>query len=327
MVAAGGEMRQPRMQSEAVAGPEGAAPAPLRTAQDLIRTARPQQWLKNLLLYAGFIFSARTAWSWREPDIWGPLLLASTVGFVLFSVAASGGYFVNDALDADRDRAHPRKRFRPVAAGRIPLRVAVATGVLLLGVAAAAALVMDTSFGLLLVAYVVMINAYSLVLKHVVIVDVIVIATGFALRAMAGAAIIDVPISPWLYVCTTLGALFIAVMKRRSEALLMEGEAGEHRGVLQDYTPHVLNQMAAVSMSAAIVAYTLYATTAANLPENNSMLVTLPFVLYGMFRFQLISEWSPDRQADELLLRDVPLMACVLLFGFTALAVLVVDVA
>ena len=150
-------------------------------------------------------------------------------------------------------------------------------------------------------------------------------ATGFAIRAIAGAAVIDVPISPWLYVCTTLGALFIAAMKRRQEAVLLEGAAASHRGVLADYTVATLDQIASVAMSAVIFAYALYATTAENLPQNNSMLITLPFVLYGLFRFRLIGERYPERNADELIVRDLPLLGSVALFGFTALVVLALD--
>ena len=212
-----------------------------------------------------------------------------------------------------------------MAAGRLSPRLAAAVGGSLIAVAVAIGLAVDAGFGLLLMAYVAMTAAYSVVLKHLVIVDVLLIATGFALRAMAGAAVIDVPVSPWLYVCTTLGALFIAVMKRRAELELLEQVAGEHRGALAEYTVPVLNQMAAVSMAATIVAYALYATTAENLPENHSMLLTLPFVIYGMFRFQLISERSPQRQADELIVRDLPLLVSVALFALTALSVLALD--
>ena len=253
------------------------------------------------------------------------MLLTATAAFALFTVAAAGGYFINDVLDAERDRAHPRKRERPVAAGRLSRRAAAAAGGLLIAVAGASSLALDSAFGAILLGYVALTAAYSLALKHLVIVDVLVIATGFALRAIAGAAAIDVPVSPWLYVCTTLGALFIAVMKRRSEVVLLERESADHRHALGEYTWPVLNQMAAVSMAATIVAYALYATSAENLPGNHSMLVTLPLVLYGMFRYQLISERTPDRQAEELLLRDIPLLLSIALFGLTAFAVLAFD--
>ena len=315
------------MRSDAthIAAPSSPLAAGGTLLRDLLTAARPQQWVKNLLLYAAFIFSARTAWAWREPDTWLPLLLLATAGFALFSAAASGGYLINDVIDAERDRAHPAKRSRPVAAGRLSPRLAAIAGGSLIVVSVGLALAVDAGFGLLLLAYVALTTAYSAVLKRLVIVDVLLIATGFALRAMAGAAVIDVPVSPWLYVCTTLGALFIAVMKRRAELELLEQTAGEHRGALAEYTAPMLDQMAAVSMAATIVSYALYATTAENLPQDHSMLLTLPFVLYGMFRFQLIAERSPQRQADELIVRDAPLLVSVALFALTARGVLAFD--
>lgn len=301
-------------------GPPGGA-----LLRDLLIASRPAQWSKNLLLFAAFVFSARSSWTWREPDQWLPLLVSATAAFVLFSVLSSGTYLINDVLDAERDRAHPRKRRRPIAAGRIGTATASIVGGALIGVALGGAFALDVSFGLWAAAYIAVTAAYSVALKHVVIIDVIAIATGFAIRAIAGAAVIDVPISPWLYVCTTLGALFIASTKRRQEVVLLEGDAFAHRGVLSEYSIASLDQISSVAMSASIVSYALYATTAENLPQNNAMLLTLPFVLYGLFRFRLIAERSPERNADELIARDLPLLANVALFAVTALAVLAFD--
>jgi len=297
----------------------------MQLVRDLLVTARPMQWSKNLLLYAGFIFSARTEWSWRDPEDWFPLLLAATAAFLLFNAISSGTYFFNDSMDVERDQLHPRKRFRPIAAGRITVRQAQVVGLGLIVTGVGVSFLLEPMFGVAAVGYAALTLAYSLVLKQIVIVDVIVIAIGFALRAIAGAAAIDVPISPWLFVCTTLGALFIGAMKRRQEVLLLDADAAGHRSVLGEYTVPMLDQMSSVSMSAAIVAYAMYATTAQNLPSNNSMLFTLPFVLYGLFRFRLIAEKSPERNSDELISRDIPLLACVILFGLTALAVLLLD--
>ena len=300
-------------------------PGRIQLVRDLLVTARPMQWSKNLLLYAGFIFSARTEWSWREPEDWFPLLLVTTAAFLLFNAISSGTYFFNDSMDAERDRLHPRKRFRPVAAGRITPGQARVAGCGLIVAGVALGFLLEPMFGVAAAGYAALTLAYSLALKQIVIVDVIVIATGFALRAIAGAAAIDVPISPWLFVCTTLGALFIGSMKRRQEVLLLDVNAAEHRRVLGEYTVPVLDQMSSVSMAAAIVAYSMYVTTADNLPANNSMLFTLPFVLYGLFRFRLIAERTPERNSDELIVRDLPLLASVVLFGLTALVVLILD--
>lgn len=313
---------------------EAAAPArgvpPLARAgrpgpRDLLRAGRPRQWVKNGLLYAGFVFSSRTEWSWRVPEDWVPLALWATVGFLVFNALSAGTYYINDALDVEADRRHPRKRHRPIAAGRISIRQAWVIGSALLVGGVGVAFAVDLDFGLWALAYVGLTLSYSLFLKQLVIVDVLTIATGFALRAIAGAAIIDVPISPWLYVCTTLGALFIAAMKRQQEVSLLTADAAGHRAVLGEYTQAVLDQMTSVAMSATIVAYALYATTAENLPRNNSMLFTLPWVLYGLFRFRLIADRTPDRNSDELVTSDLPLLVAVVGFGLTALVVLAFD--
>jgi len=302
---------------------------PIGVLRDFVVACRPLQWQKNLLLFAAFIFSARAAWVWDDPGTWAPLLLTAFVGFWLFNAIASGEYLINDALDIERDRLHPRKRFRPIASGRVPLPVAYAGGLALVAGGVTGAFALDGRFGVVAAAYAGLTVSYSLWLKRLVIVDVVVIASGFTLRAVAGAAAIDVPISPWLFVCTTLGALFISVAKRRQELVLLTDAAGAHRGVLQEYTLDVLDQMSSVSASATIVAYALYVVSAENLPSDHSMLVTLPFVLYGVFRYRLIAERQPERQpernADELISRDAPLLVSVLLFALTALAVLAAD--
>ena len=298
---------------------------PATFIRDFAIACRPMQWQKNLLLFAAFIFSARAAWALNDPDSWGPLLLTAFGAFWLFNAIASGEYLLNDALDIERDRLHPRKRFRPIASGRVPLPAAYVGGAVLVLGGVAGAFVMDVNFGMIAAGYAAMTAAYSLWLKRVVIVDVVVIASGFALRAVAGAAAIDVPISPWLFVCTTLGALFIAVAKRRQELVLLTGAAAAHRGVLAEYTLDVLDQMSSVSASATIATYALYVVSAENLPADHSMLLTLPFVLYGVFRYRLIAEQQPEKNADELISRDVPLLLSVLFFALSALAVLAVD--
>ncbi len=298
---------------------------PIGFVRDFIVACRPMQWQKNLLLFAAFIFSARAAWVWDDPSSWGPLLLTAFAGFWLFNAIASGEYLLNDALDVERDRLHPRKRFRPIASGRLPLPAAYAGGAALIAGGVALAFVLDEYFGVVAAGYAALTAAYSLWLKRLVIVDVVVIAFGFTLRAVAGATVIDVPISRWLFVCTTLGALFISVAKRRQELVLLTDEAEAHRGVLGEYTLDVLDQMSSVSASATIVTYALYVVSAENLPSDHSMLLTLPFVLYGMFRYHLTAERQPEKNADELISRDAPLLMSVLLFALTALAVLAAD--
>lgn len=300
---------------------------PARTAsgslRGLLAACRPLQWQKNALLYAAFVFSAGTAWSWREPSTWTPLLGTATVAVLLFSVIASGEYLINDVLDADRDRLHPRKRLRPVASGAISTGLALtAGGILLAGGVLGALLFVSPGFALVAGGYAALALAYSAWLKRVVIVDVAVIALGFMLRALAGAVAIAVVISPWLLVCTTLGALFVAVAKRRQELVLLAGGAEDHRAVLGDYTAGGLSAMSWAAAVATIVAYALYLVTAPNLPENHLMMLTLPMVVYGVFRYRLIADRTPERNADELVLRDLPLLLSVVLFAVTSLLVM-----
>jgi 4-hydroxybenzoate polyprenyltransferase len=182
--------------------------------------------------------------------------------------------------------------------------------------------VLGIAFTAVLLAYAVLTIAYSLQLKHLVIVDVLAVATGFALRALAGAVAIDVPVSPWLYAVTTLGALLLASVKRRQEVQLATADGGHGRRVLHEYTPRFLDQMVGVALSATVVAYALYVTSAENLPADHSMLATLPFVLYGLFRFLYVAEQSPAHNVDELIARDRPLLASMVLFALSALIVL-----
>lgn len=291
-------------------------------ARDLVATARPAQWQKNALLFAAFVFSAGASWAWDDPAGWLPLFARASAAFAIFCAAASSAYYLNDVLDVQADRAHPRKRQRPIAAGRVPVPLALVTAGMLLAGALAGAALLGAAFALVLLAYVALTAAYSLELKHVVILDVLVVASGFALRALAGAVAIGVPVSPWLYVVTTLGALLLATVKRRQELQLAAGDPAQGRRVLLDYSARFLDQMVGVALAATIVAYALYVISAENLPDDHSMLATLPFVLYGLFRFLLIAERAPAHNTDELIVRDRPLLACMALFALTALVVL-----
>ncbi|MDA0257009.1 MAG: UbiA family prenyltransferase, partial [Chloroflexi bacterium] len=181
------------------------------------------------------------------------------------------------------------------------------------------------AFGAAAAGYAALALGYSLLLKRLVILDVIAVACGFALRAIAGAVAIGVPISPWLAVCTLLGALFVAVTKRRQDVATLQEDAERHRPVLREYPAAVLDQISSVALSATLVSYALYATSAPNLPANHSMLLTLPIVLYGLFRYRLIAERDPEANADELLVSDRPLLASVVAFAGVALLVLAVN--
>ena len=278
---------------------------------------RPRQWTKNLLVFAGLIFSR---------GLHEPVLLArSTLAFVLFCLLSGGVYLINDVLDAERDRAHPQKRHRPVASGRVRPSVAVAAGLLLLVGATLAAFALSLRLGVVALAYAALLTAYSIGLKHVVIVDTLIIAGGFVLRALAGVVVLDIEFSYWLLFCTILLALFLTFGKRRHELLALEGGATDHRPILSEYSPQLLDQMIAVVTASTLMAYALYTMA----PDTHARLgttrlpLTIPFVLYGIFRYlYLLYRRDLGGNPSEHLLTDRALLVAVALWGVTVVLVL-----
>ena len=292
---------------------DGAARRPLWLA--VLLSMRPKQWTKNSLLFFGLIFAHRLT------EI--SLGVRSSLAFVAFCLLTSATYIINDLTDIEKDRMHPIKRKRPIASGRIPPKLALVIAASLL----AAALLLSAALGLpfLVVAflYLGLSLAYSFALKNLVIVDVMALAAGFVVRAAAGAVVISVPISPWLYVCTVLGALFIALCKRRHELTLLRVGAANHRKILEDYSIPLLDQMISVVTSATLIAYSLYTFSAENLPKNSTMMLTIPFVLYGILRYlYLIQIKGSGGSPEEVLLTDRPLMATVVGWGITCIVIL-----
>ncbi|MHB1007072.1 MAG: decaprenyl-phosphate phosphoribosyltransferase [Chloroflexota bacterium] len=297
------------------------AASPLRPASrgsllyGLLLSARPKQWTKNGLLFVGLIFSFNLANS--------RLLLIATAGFVVFCALSSGVYLINDVADIDKDRTHPKKCYRPIAVGWVPVKVAGPVAFGLIGLALAGAFIISPAFGLLGAAYLVLTTAYTFYLKNVVIIDVFSLASGFVIRAVAGAVAIAVPISPWLYVCTILGALFIGFGKRRHELILLQNGANNHRPILQEYTAELLEQMMSVVTPGLVMAYSLYTFSAPYLPENHAMMLTIPFVLYGVFRYQyLVHVRDGGGTPEEMLLTDKPLLVDAVLWLATSVAIL-----
>ena len=263
----------------------------------LLRGTRPRQWTKNLLVLVALLFSGR----YQDPGS----VVAALEGLLLFVLASGSLYLLNDVADAKRDRAHPEKRRRPIAAGvvSIPLAVGVGTGGLV--VAAALGLLQAWPFGVALCTYVVLQIAYSWLLKHLVIIDLIAIAGGFVLRAAAGALVINVDISPWLYLCTFLAALFLGVNKRWAECEALD-DPGEHRPVLQEYSREFLDAVTAATTASALMAYSLYTFSAENLPPSHAMMLTIPIVLYGTFRYLYLVRVRQRGQSPERLLYQDP---------------------
>ncbi|MGH2442524.1 MAG: decaprenyl-phosphate phosphoribosyltransferase [Chloroflexota bacterium] len=277
----------------------------------ILVTARPRQWIKNGFVFAALVFAAKVG---------HPALVGRTIAaFLLFCVLSSVIYLLNDSVDAEADRAHPLKSARPIAAGRLPVRVAVGVAMVALVFALALSFALDLRFGLVSAAYIALMGAYTFYLKHLVLIDVFAIGGGFVLRAAAGAEVIHVSISPWLYLCTILLSLFLGFGKRRHELLLLEGDAHIHRRNLGDYTAPLLDDFINIVAAGTIIAYSLYTFYASNVPQNHAMMITIPFVLYGVFRYLLLVHRTDVGGApEEAVWRDFPLLADVILWVVAA---------
>lgn len=281
----------------------------------LIKTMRPHQWLKNALLFAPLVFD-------RKLDH-VPALLNTLAGFVLFCLLASIVYIINDLADLEADRMHPEKRNRPLASGKLSARTAgMAAGVIVV-VVFPLAYVLSPGFALILATYLGLNLAYSKWLKHITLVDVFVLASFYVLRVVAGVTLIEVErFSPWLYVVTTLLALYIGFGKRRAELALLADGANQHRRVLDGYTIPLLDQFITIVSATTIVAYSLYTFSAPNLPENHAMMLTIPFALYGIFRYLYLVQLKHSGGApEEVLYSDRPLQITIVLWGLAVMAV------
>ncbi len=276
---------------------------------------RPKQWTKNAVLFAGLVFAGEMF----DPGLMARVVLAA----LLFSMLSGAVYLINDIRDVERDRLHPKKRFRPVASGRLSTGQAWASAGLLLAVAMPASWALSVQFGMISVLYAGMMLAYSVRLKNVVILDVLVLAAGFVMRAVAGSLVVGVPISPWLYVCTSLLALFLGFGKRRQELMLLEGHASSHRKILEEYSPGLLDQLISIVTASTIIAYSLYTFFSETSHKAPYMMLTIPFVLYATFRYlYLIHCRAEGGSPEEVLLRDRPLLGTILLWGAAVVTVL-----
>jgi len=283
----------------------------------VLASLRPEQWTKNLFVFAGVLFGGLLF------DI--RAIGRATAAFLIFCALSGVVYLLNDLVDREADQRHPLKRLRPIASGKLSTRTAlVAAAVLGIG-AIAAALMLSPMFAALAAAYVVLLVTYSFVLKHLVIIDALTIAAGFVLRAAAGAVAVSVPISHWLLVCTTLLALFLVLSKRRHELTLLADGATTHRPILNEYSPYLLDQMIAVVTASTLVAYSVYATSTetAERLHTSRLGLTIPFVLYGIFRYlYLVHQKRAGGSPADLLLTDRPLLACVGLWALTVALIL-----
>ena len=312
---------------QALAAPETEATETLALAWkrgqffSLLQALRPRQWTKNFALFVGIVFAQRLFTL--------PSFARACVAFVVFCLASSCIYLFNDLLDLENDRLHPTKRLRPLASGRLPASRAVAAIVVLLLACAALITLLffmpiapladifapvgaNILFALSVAVYLLLMVFYSLRLKHVVLLDVFLIAAGFVLRILAGTVVIPVSVSPWLYLVTILLALFLALSKRRHELVLLQDEASNHRQILKEYNLPMLDQMITIVVSATLMAYSLY--TFEGPTGNRRLMVTIPLVLYGMFRYlYLVYKRREGGSPEEVLLRDRHMLVTVVL--------------
>jgi len=281
----------------------------------IIKSMRPKQWVKNVFVLAALVFD-------RQLTNW-PATLTTLIGVFLFCMLSGAVYLINDVFDKKADQNHPTKKNRPIASGKLPTNVAIITAVVIIAISLYWAFHLSTTFGVISTVYFILNLAYSFKLKHIPLIDVMVIATGFVLRVGAGVSLIQVErFSPWLYVCTTLLALFIGFGKRRAEIVCLSENATQHRKVLDGYSLEFLDQLITIVSGTAIVAYSLYTFSAPNLPENNSMMLTIPFVLYGLFRYlYLIKIQKSGGAPEDLILSDRPLQVCILLWGMSVVVI------
>ncbi len=300
-----------RTTSSSVAVPgAGTSDAAGRPGLNLLVSLRPSQWTKNLLVFAALLFGLRLT----DPVS----VLRACAAFVVFCALSGSVYLANDIVDRESDRQHPAKARRPIASGALAVRTAAAAAALLAGGGLVAAFALGWWFGLTAVAYLALQGLYSGPLKHAVILDVLVLASGFVLRAVAGAVVIDVEISHWLLLCTLLLALFMALAKRRNELVLLADGASSHRPILDEYSAHLLDQMIAVVTASTLIAYAFYTIS----PETEAKFgttwlgLTIPFPLYGIFRYlYLMHRREGGGSPAEMLINDRPLLVCVALWA------------
>jgi 4-hydroxybenzoate polyprenyltransferase len=284
----------------------------------LLRTLRPRQWVKNVAVFAALVFDQKlTDWN---------LLGRTVLAFVLFCMISSTIYIINDLADIEKDKKHPKKKRRALPSGQMKPWFAVVSALAILAVCLPLSFWLHLYFGLIVSTYFVVNLAYSFALKHVVIVELMIVASGFVLRVAAGVVMAEATrFSPWLYVCTIFLALFLVIGKRRHELTLLDASANSHRKILEEYNLALFDDMTNLVTIGAVISYSLYTFSAVNLPDNHAMMLTIPFVIYGVFRYQYLIRVKGEGGAPEMLLyTDLPLLLDVALWGLSILLIMYV---
>jgi 4-hydroxybenzoate polyprenyltransferase len=285
-------------------------------AMAVIKSMRPRQWLKNLLLFAGLYFAGKLL----DP----PSVLRAVAGFGIFCMLSGAVYLLNDVMDAPRDRLHPKKRLRPIASGALKITIALQVSLLCTMLGMAGAFWLSPYFGMCALSYMIMMTAYSLALKEVYLIDTLIIALGFIIRAVSGVIVLRTPttsvlLTPWFVICVMFLSLLIAFCKRYSESVNMSTQASSTRAVLACYTTSMLDKAIAACAAGAIMSYALYATYTS---QPWVMLTTLPFVIFGIFRYMhLVYNKGEGEAPESVVSTDGPLIVCVLMWGLSLIIV------
>jgi 4-hydroxybenzoate polyprenyltransferase len=282
----------------------------------LLKTLRPKQWTKNGFIFAALIFDLKLFE--YEP------LIRTALGFILLCLISGVVYLINDLVDIEKDRQHPYKKNRPLPSGQVPVKTALVTAIILPLIGLPLSFLLHPIFGVIITSYLLLQVAYSLFLKNLVIVDVLTIAAGFVLRVASGVILVEAErFSPWLYVFTILLALFLGLGKRRQEIVLLKNKAVNSRSILNEYNLPFLDAMMSIVTTGTIITYAFYTFSAPNLPDNHLMMLTIPYVIYGIFRYLYVIHVQGNGGApDEVLLTDNPLQINIILFGVTVLIIL-----
>jgi len=278
----------------------------------ILQSLRPKQWTKNLFIFAGILFSQNLFKI--------ELLLKTLWAFILFCILTGSVYIINDIVDREKDRLHPYKSKRPIASGKLTTSSALLSVFIFVPSSIFFSFILNKSFFLIALSYLILQVAYSFILKKIVILDVFAVSIGFVLRVIAGAVVINVEISSWLLICTILLALFLGLSKRRHELLVLEDGAERHRGVLNEYTPYLLDQMISVVTASTVIAYALYTMSESTIKRfgTKSLVFTVPFVLYGIFRYlYLIHQKGAGGSPETLIVTDKPLLIDIILWVIT----------
>jgi len=290
--------------------------------QYITLSVRPKQWTKNLLVFLALFFSLNEGWEVTKTEELFLLLTKTTLSFFIFCFLSSSIYLINDILDKDKDVLHPEKSKRPIASGKISIKTGLVVSFFIGIISIISAFFLNKNFGMISITYLSIMSLYSLYLKKFIILDVAIISLGFVLRTISGALVIDVPISNWLYICTGIGALFIALSKRRSELDTGGENIFKQRNTLQIYKPNQLNISMLICGILVLISYILYTIQASNLPNNNIMLITVPFVLFGLIRYSYLTIYKKLGETPENIITSDFILISIILLWLTSSSII-----